>query len=92
MSAVIVSVLTAAALSILLVGVLLMFMVWNRKTCARGISLLWVLGTPVVALRAYVLGDWVSLFLYLVIVVLGAILASMLMAKFNESRFSKYRM
>lgn len=92
MSAAFVSVLTAAALIVLFVGVLFMFMVHDRKTCATGISILTVYGIPIVALRAYVLDStagWVALGLYLVMIVLGVILASMLMVKFNESRFSK---
>lgn len=87
-----VSVLTAAALIVLFFGVLLMFMVYNRRTSATGITILTLYGIPIVALRAYVLDSsagWVALGLYLVIIVLGAILASMLTVKFNESRFSK---
>ena len=92
MSAFFVSVLTVAALIVLFFGVLRMFMVHNRKTCASGISMLTLYGIPIVALRAYLLDSsagWVALGLYLVIIVLGVILASMLMVKFNESRFSK---
>lgn len=88
-----VSVLTVAALIVLLIGVLLMFMVHNRKTCASGISVLIVYGIPIVALRAYLLDSiagWVALGLYLVMIVLGVILSSMLMVKFNKSRFSQY--
>ena len=92
MSAFFVGVLTAAALIVLFVGVLRMFMIHNRKTCASGISVLMVYGIPIVALRAYLLDSiagWVALGLYLVIIVLGVTLASMLMVKFNESRFSR---
>jgi len=91
----IVSVLTYAALGVLFYGVLLMFMVHRRTTSAKGIAILVVYGIPIMSLRAYVLDSidgWVALGLYVIIIVMGAILASMLMVKFNESRFSKYRM